>query len=136
MMMDWNAYRDQVNVAVKEVAAANPDIVSADTGLHHANAKSTRIAPKTRELIALGVAITLRSDGCINVAQNAPIRAGATKEEIVHALGVAIIVDPVDPGVAMVHSAPTIDTFDAQTRGPHQPASSTFLGDGREGDRS
>jgi AhpD family alkylhydroperoxidase len=132
MMMDWNAYRDQVNVAVKEVAAANPDIVSADAGLHHVNANSTRIAPKTRELIALGVAITLRSDGCINVTHNAAIRAGAIKEEIGHALGVTIIVDP---GAAMVYSAPTIDTFDAQTRGPHQPASSTFLGDGREGDR-
>jgi len=55
MMLDWNAYRDQINAAVKEMAAANPDIVKANAGLHHANSKSTQIDAKTRELIALGV---------------------------------------------------------------------------------
>jgi hypothetical protein len=60
MMMDWNAYRDQVNAAVREISAANPEIVKAYGGLSHANAKSTHIDAKTRELIALAVAVTLR----------------------------------------------------------------------------
>lgn len=113
MMLDWNAYRDQITAAVREMSAANPDLVRAYAGLHHANSKSTRIDAKTRELIALGVAVSLRCDGCINAHTDGAIKAGATKEEIVDALGVAIMVNA---GAAMVYSARTIDAFDAKTR--------------------
>lgn len=113
MMMDWNAYRDQMSTAVKEIYAANPEIVKAYAGLSHANAKSTRIDEKTRELIALAVAVTLRCDGCINAHTDAAIKAGASKEEIVDALGVAIMVNA---GATMVYSARTVDAYDAKAR--------------------
>jgi AhpD family alkylhydroperoxidase len=111
MMLDWNAYRDQINAAVREMAAVNRDIVKAYAGLNQANENSTRIDAKTRELIALGVAVTLRYDGCINAHTDAAIKAGATKEEVVDALGVAIMVNA---GAAMVYSARTIDAFDTK----------------------
>lgn len=112
MMMDWNAYGDQINTAVKGMSAANPDLVRAYAGLSQANAKSTHLDAKTRELIALGVAVSLRCDGCINAHTKAAIEAGASKEEIVDALGVAIMVNA---GAAMVYSARTLDAFDART---------------------
>jgi AhpD family alkylhydroperoxidase len=112
MMLDWNAYRDQINTAVKEMSAVNPDIVKAYAGLHHANAKSTRLDARVRELIALGVAVSLRCDGCINAHTEAAIKAGATKEDIVDALCVAIMVNA---GAALVYSARTIDAYDVKT---------------------
>lgn len=45
----------------------------------------------------------------------AAIKAGATKEESVDALGVAIMVNA---GAAMVYSARTIDAYDAKTKRP------------------
>lgn len=112
MMMDWNVYRDQINAAVREISTANPEIVKAYAGLSHANAKATHIDAKTRELIALAVAVTLRCDGCINAHTDAAIKAGAVKEEIVDALGVAIMVNT---GATMVYSARTIDAYDTKT---------------------
>ena len=53
MMMDWKAYRDQINPAVREMSAANPEIVKAYAGLSAANAKSSHLDAKTRELIGL-----------------------------------------------------------------------------------
>ena len=111
MMLDWKTYTAQVYAAVKEMAAANPDLVKAYSGLHAANAKSTHIDAKTRELIALAVAVTLRCDGCINAHTDAALKAGATKEEVVDALGVAIMVNA---GAAMVYSARTVDAYDAK----------------------
>ena len=99
MMLNWSEYRDQINAAVKEMSAANPELVKAYASLHHANANSKRIDPKTCELIAIAVAVTLRCDGCINVHADAAIKAGATKEEIVDALGIAVMVNA---GAAMV----------------------------------
>ena len=113
MMMDWAAYRDQINAAVKEIRAANPEIVKAYAGFHHANSASTHLDAKTRELIALAVAVSLRCDGCINAHTDGAIKAGASKEEIVDALGVAIMVNA---GAAMVYSARTIDAFDSKAK--------------------
>lgn len=112
MMLDWNAYRDQLNSAVKEISAGNPNLVKGYVALRLANAKSIHIDAKTRELIALGVAVTLRCDGCINAHTDDAIKAGATKEEIIDALGVAIMVNA---GAALVYSARTIDAFDVKT---------------------
>lgn len=80
--------------------------------LSAASATSKHIDAKTRELIALAVAMTLRCDGCINAHTDAAIKAGASKEEMVDALGVAIMVNA---GATMVYSARTIDAFDTKT---------------------
>jgi len=67
---------------------------------------------KTRELIALAVAITLRCDGCITEHTAAAKKLGATKEEVAEALGVGI---SVNAGAAIVYSARSLDAFDAAT---------------------
>jgi len=53
----------------------------------------------------------LRCDGCINAHTDAAIRAGASKEEIIDALGVAIMVNA---GAALVYSARTVDAYEAR----------------------
>ena len=111
MMMDWAAYRDQIGASIKEMSETNPDIVKACTAFHHANANSKTLDAKTRELIALAVAVSLRCDGCINAHTDAAIRAGAKKEEIVDALGVAIMVNA---GAALVYSARTLDAYESK----------------------
>lgn len=112
MMMDWNAYTTQIRDAVREMSAANPDLVKAYAGLHQAESKSKHLDAKTRELIALGVAVSLRCDGCINAHVDAALRAGVTKEEMIDAMGVAIMVNA---GAAMVYSARTVDAWNAKT---------------------
>ena len=49
----------------------------------------------------------------IDAHTDAAIREGATKEEIVEALGVAITENA---GAAMVYSAPTIDAFETKSK--------------------
>lgn len=112
MMLDWIAYRDEMSTAIKHISAANPEIVKAYAGLARANAQSKHLDAKMRELIALAVAVTLRCDGCINAHTDAAIKAGASKEEVIDALGVATMVNA---GAAMVYSARTVDAYEAKT---------------------
>ena len=63
-------------------------------------------------MIALAVAVSLRCDGCITVHTSAAIANGASKEEIVEALGVAI---SINAGAALVYSARVLDAFQAKT---------------------
>jgi len=64
-----------------------------------------------RELISLAVAVTARCDGCIVTHVDAAVRHGASREELVEALGVAI---SVNAGAALVYSARTMDAFAAR----------------------
>lgn len=77
-----------------------------------AGAKTGHFDAKTRELIALAVAVSLRCDGCITVHAAEARKQGATKEEIAEALGVAI---SVNAGAALVYSTRTLDAFAAAT---------------------
>ncbi len=68
--------------------------------------------PITFALIALAVAVTRQCDGCITTHTDAAIKQGATREEIVEALGVAVAVNA---GAALVYSARVMDAFTAMT---------------------
>jgi AhpD family alkylhydroperoxidase len=109
-MLDWNTYRQQLTAGVGSLARLNPDVVKGYTTLSRAGQKAGHLDDKTRELIALAVAITLRCDGCITVHSAAARERGATAEEIVEALGVAV---SVNAGAAVVYSTRALDAFEA-----------------------
>jgi AhpD family alkylhydroperoxidase len=111
-MLDWNAYRQQVTVRIGEIAKISPDTVKGYQILSAAARKTNQLDPKVRELISLAVAITVRCDGCIAVHTAAAARYGATREEIVEALGVATAVNA---GGALVYSARVLDAYQQMT---------------------
>lgn len=109
-MLDWNAYRGQVVAGVGEIAKLSPDTVKGYAALGGAGAKTGHLDAKTRELIALAVAISLRCDGCITVHAAEAKKLGVTQEELAEALGVAT---SINAGAALVFSTRTLDAFKA-----------------------
>jgi AhpD family alkylhydroperoxidase len=49
------------------------------------------LSRKQKELIALGIAIAVHCDGCIDAHMDDVLRAGATREEVLETIGVAIL---------------------------------------------
>ena len=111
MMTNWNEYRPQLQSTIGEIAKVSPDLIRGYRALSDAGSKTGKLDAKTRELIALAVAVTVRCDGCITIHTDAAIKHGATKEEVIEALGVAITVNA---GAALVYSARTLDAFEAK----------------------
>jgi len=109
-MLDWQNYRRQVVAGVSDLAKSSPDTVKGYGTLTGAGAKTNLLDAKTRELMALAVAITLRCDGCITVHMDAARKLGASKDEVAEALGVAV---SVNAGAALVYSTRAFDAFDA-----------------------
>lgn len=109
-MIDWNAYRKQLATTIGEIGRSAPDLVKGYRTLVDSRAKTGALDAKTRELVALAVAVTVRCDGCITTHVELARKQGATKEEITDALGVAVMVNA---GAALVYSARTIDAFHA-----------------------
>lgn len=109
MFVDWNDYRRQIGAGVGGLGKLSPGTVSGYVALGSAAEKTGLLDGRTRELIALGVAISLRCDGCIAVHTAAALKQGATKAELAEALGVAI---GVNAGAAMVFSVRALEAFD------------------------
>jgi AhpD family alkylhydroperoxidase len=118
MMLDWNQYKQQIAAQVAQIGKTSPDLVRGYRALSDVGQKTNKLDPKTRELIALAVAVTRQCDGCITVHTDAAIEHGATREEIVEALGVTIAVNA---GAALVYSTRVMDAFQTKTESS-QPA--------------
>jgi AhpD family alkylhydroperoxidase len=112
MMLDWDEYMRELQGRIGEIGRTSPDIIRGYRALSDAGQKTSKLDAKTRELIALAVAVSLRCDGCITTHTSAAIKNGATQEEIVEALGVAI---SVNAGAALVYSSRVLDAFHAKT---------------------
>src|SRR4051812_45189069 len=87
---------------------SSPEITRGYQGLSQAGTKTGRLDGETRELIVLAVAVTRQCDGCIAVHVDAAVKHGATREEVIEALGVAIAVNA---GAAFVYSARVVDAM-------------------------
>jgi AhpD family alkylhydroperoxidase len=109
-MHDWNNYREQLVAGVGCFGKLNPDTVKGYVTLSGAGQKAGHLDDKTRELIALAVAISLRCDGCIAVHTATARKFSATKDELAEALGVAVAINA---GAAVVYSTRALDAFDA-----------------------
>lgn len=110
-MIDWNDYHAQMLKTMAEIGRANPDIVRGYRTLSDAGTKTDLLGPKTRELIAVAVAVIVQCDGCIAVHTEAAIKNGATEEEIIEALSIAIAVKA---GSALIYSTRAMDAVKAK----------------------
>ncbi|MGH8460051.1 MAG: carboxymuconolactone decarboxylase family protein [Stenotrophobium sp.] len=111
-MLDWNDYQKQLAANIGQIGKISPDTIRGYQEISGAGSKTGKLDAKTRELIALAVAVTRQCDGCITVHTDAAVKHGATREEIVEALGVAIAVNA---GAALVFSSRVMDAYTAKT---------------------
>lgn len=105
---DWKAYNEALRGRGKELSALHPDIVKGFVALNNGAAQTKHLDAKTREFIALAVAITTKCEGCIDAHARKAKAAGATKEEIAEALGVAIALNA---GAAFTYALHALDAM-------------------------
>jgi AhpD family alkylhydroperoxidase len=113
MLIDTQKYAPQLMEAIGELGATSPATLAGFGALDGAAAQNDVLGAKTRELIALAVAVTTRCDGCITVHSAAAAKAGATREEVAAALSVAMALNA---GAALVYSARAFDAFGQQAK--------------------
>jgi AhpD family alkylhydroperoxidase len=107
--MDWNERRGALMNGVGALGSLSPDTVQGYLTASGAGQKTNHLDEKTRQLISLAVAVTTRCDGCISVHSNEAMKAGATREELAEALGVAVAMNA---GAALVYSTRALEAFD------------------------
>ena len=88
---------------------AAPDTMKAFRQFLGEATKAGALDVKTKELMAVAIAIVIRCDGCIAFHTRSAFRHGVTREEFVEAIGVAI---EMGGGPSSVYGAQALQAFD------------------------
>jgi AhpD family alkylhydroperoxidase len=70
-----------------------PDVVSGYAALHRGAMADGALSTKTKELVALAIAVTRECDGCIASHARGAARRGATVQEVAETIGVCILMN-------------------------------------------
>lgn len=90
-MAKWNEKADAVFDFVGTLSKEYPGIAKGFGAMHQAVGEDGALTVKQKELIALGIAISIRCEGCIACHVRDSLANGATQQEIVETIGVAVL---------------------------------------------
>jgi AhpD family alkylhydroperoxidase len=92
----------------RELRRAVPEVYEGFGELHRAAFASGALDTRTKELIALAIAVVDGCDGCIASHAQAAARAGATRQEAAEAIGVTFLMKG---GPATIYGPRAYDAF-------------------------
>lgn len=90
MTNDWIGMAHDLRAGLRELRAGAPDVMKAFSGIAQAALNAKALDTKTKELIALAISVAVRCDDCIAFHAKAAADQGASNEEVLETLGMAI----------------------------------------------
>jgi AhpD family alkylhydroperoxidase len=105
-----NKVRELMGKLGKEI----PDVMCGFVGLHKAVSCEGALSTKFKELISLAIGITVRCDGCIAFHIHDALKAGATRQEILETIGVAILMGGGPSVVYGTEAMEALNQFEAE----------------------
>lgn len=114
MHKDWNTLTQSLSKAMAETRKGIPDVAQGFAALAKAATAGGALDPKTKELVAVAISIAVRCDGCIGFHTKAAASRGATRQEILETIGMAMYMGG---GPSFVFGAQALEAFDQFTAG-------------------
>lgn len=102
----------ELSRAIKELRSGTPDTMKAFSALAQAALAPQALDGKTKELLALGIAVAIRCDGCVAFHAEAAVKHGATRAEVMETMGMAIYMGA---GPSVMYAAQAVEAFDQFT---------------------
>lgn len=109
MSQNYPQYNEEMRKSMKKLSKEIPGTMRGFMELHQAASADGTLDGKTKELIALAIAITVRCNGCIAFHIHDAIESGASREEIMETIGVAVLMGG---GPSVVYGTEAMDALD------------------------
>ncbi len=119
-MKNWPNYTKELPGHLRTLRGGAPDVMKAFAGLAQAAVAPKALDSKSKELIALGIAVAIRCDDCIGFHVKAALEQGASREEVLETLGMAIYMGA---GPSVMYASHAIDAFEQFSKPVSAPAS-------------
>lgn len=108
MLKDYSKHYNELVDLMKELETEIPSVVDGFNSLHKAAISEGALSSKIKELIALSIAITVRCDGCIAFHVREALKSGASSQEIIETIGVAVLMGG---GPAVVYGCEALEAL-------------------------
>jgi AhpD family alkylhydroperoxidase len=109
MHKDWPEMAAGLSAPLKELRGGAPDVMNGFSALARAALEAKALDTKTKELLALGIAVATRCDACVAFHAEAAVRQGATRDEIMETMGMAIYMGA---GPSVMCAAQAVEAYD------------------------
>lgn len=113
MVNDWPAMAQDLSQAIKEVRLGAPDVMKGFSAMAKAATEPGALDARTKELIALAIAVAIRCDGCVAFHAQAAVKLGATREEVLETMGMALYMGA---GPSLMYAAQAVEAYDQFAR--------------------
>lgn len=90
MIENWPETTKAFSANLRNLRGGAPEVMKAFSGLAQAALAPKALDTKTKELIALAIGVAVRCDDCIAFHVKACIEQGASKDEILETLSMAV----------------------------------------------
>ncbi|MAS88059.1 MAG: carboxymuconolactone decarboxylase [Micavibrio sp.] len=109
MTKDYKAITADISEYIAQLRELAPDAMQGFSALAKGATKDNTLDEKTKELIALGIGISQRCDGCIGFHVKTLKRLGTTKEEIAEVAAMAVYMGG---GPSLMYAADALRAYD------------------------
>ncbi|MCH8474547.1 MAG: carboxymuconolactone decarboxylase family protein [Opitutales bacterium] len=106
---DWKSYATELEKLFGGVMKGQPEVVKGFAQMGKAVKADGALTEKTKELIALGIAISIRCESCIAFHARNAVKAGASREEVLETVGTCIYMGG---GPSFGYGAQALEAFD------------------------
>jgi AhpD family alkylhydroperoxidase len=87
---NWPEFAQMLNGEMRSLRSGAADVTKSFAAIAQAALASGALDTKTKELMALAISVAVRCDDCIAFHAKAAVNRGASREEILETLGMAI----------------------------------------------
>lgn len=108
MSTDWIGMTRSLSTGLREMRGGAPEVMKAFSGIAQAALQTRALDTKTKELIALAIGVAVRCDDCIAFHAKAASERGATRDEILETLGMAIYMGA---GPSVMYAAHALEAY-------------------------
>jgi AhpD family alkylhydroperoxidase len=112
--MDWTAKLEDTRNQLRALNRAIPETARAFGALGKTVKEAGAVEFKTKEFVALGIAVATKCEACILLHVETLVKEGATREEIAEVLGMCV---QMGGGPSMMYAAKALDVYDALAEG-------------------
>lgn len=109
MPNDWPKLIQQLLPAIRDLRVGAPEAMKAFSALARAALAGKALDRKTKELIALAIAVVIRCDDCIAFHTQSALKEGATREDLMETVGMAVYMGA---GPSVMYAAHAVEAFD------------------------
>ncbi len=121
-MNNWPQQTTELSALLRGLRGSTPDVMKAFAGIAKAATVSKVLDGKTKELIALGIAVAVRCDDCIAFHAKAAVDHGATRDEVGETLGMAIYMGAGPSVMYASHALEAFTQFEDSAKAANKPA--------------